>query len=104
MKCKGDNDMPATALSEDGLGFAIKYYHFHNANGDLTPAVFIIADDTMGPEEFLFEEVVGLSHTQTVGATGYLVRQGTAMQHSIAGTRILLWLHLSICVERVTSA
>ena len=69
VKCKGDNDMPATALSEGGLGFAIKYHHFHNANG----AVFIIADDTMGPEEFFFEEVVGLSHTQTVGATGYLV-------------------------------
>ena len=73
VKCKGDNDMPATALSEGGLGFAIKYYHFHNANGDLAPAVFIIADDTMGVDEFFFEKVVGLSHTQIVGAFGYLV-------------------------------
>ena len=73
VKCEGDNSRPATALSEGGLGFAIKYYHFHNANGDVAPAVFIIADDTMGPEDFFFEEVIGLSHTQLVDATGYLV-------------------------------
>ena len=60
VKCEGDNARPATALSEGGLGFAIKYYHFHNANGDVAPAVFIIADDTMGPKDFFFEEVVGL--------------------------------------------
>ena len=73
VKCEGDNARPATALSEGGLGFAIKYYHFHNANGDVAPAVFIIADDTMGLKDFFFEEVVGLSHTQLVDATGYLV-------------------------------
>ena len=97
VKCKVDNDMPATALSDGGLGFAIKYYHFDNANGDLAPAVFIVADDTMGVNDFFFEEVVGLSHTQIVGAFGILYsrRQETAMRHSIAGTRILLLLHLS---------
>ena len=73
VKCGSDSDKPATALSEGGLGFAIKYYHFHNANADVAPAVFIIADDTMGPEDFVWEEVVGLSHTQLVGATGYLI-------------------------------
>jgi hypothetical protein len=73
VKCEGDSSKPPTALSDGGLGFAIKYYHFHNANGDLAPAVFIIADDTMTAEDFYFEEVVGLSHTQLVDATGYLV-------------------------------
>jgi hypothetical protein len=73
VKCGGDSDKPATALSEGGLGFSIKYYHFHNANADVAPAVFIIADDSMGPEDFVYEEVNGLSHTQLVGATGYLI-------------------------------
>jgi hypothetical protein len=49
VKCAGQTDKPPTALSAGGLGFAVKYYHFHNANGDMAPAVFIIADDSMGP-------------------------------------------------------
>ena len=73
VKCKGDYSQPATSLSAGGLGFAVKYYHFHNANGDMGPAVFIIADDTMGPDDFFVEEVIGLSHTQLMTATGYLV-------------------------------
>lgn len=73
MKCRGESDTPPTALSEGGLGFAIKYYHFHNANAHVAPAVFIIVDDSTGPEDFYYEEVNGPSHTQLVGATGYLI-------------------------------
>ena len=73
IKCQGDNSVPATSTSAGGLGFAIKHYHFHNATGDLAPAVFIISDDTMAEDDFFVEEVVGLSHTQLVDATGYLV-------------------------------
>jgi hypothetical protein len=49
------------------------YYHFHNANADVAPAIFTIVDDPMGPEDFVYEEINGLSHTQLVGATGYLI-------------------------------
>jgi hypothetical protein len=73
VNCGSDSDKPATALSEDGLGFTIKYYHFDNANADVAPAVFIFADDSMGPEDFIYEELNDLSHTQLVGATGYLI-------------------------------
>jgi hypothetical protein len=73
VKCRGDDDRPATALSAGGLGFAIKYYHFHNAAGDMAPLVLIVADDTMGEGEFFVQEVAGLSHTQLVDATGFLV-------------------------------
>lgn len=73
VKCRGDDERPATALSAGGLGFAIKYYHFHNAAGDMAPMVLIIADDTMEENEFFVQEVAGLSHTQLVDSTGYLV-------------------------------
>ena len=70
IKGEGDNSVPATSLSAGGLGFAIKYYH---AAGDLAPAVFIISDDTMAEDDLFVQEIVGLSHTQLVDATGYLV-------------------------------
>jgi hypothetical protein len=73
IKCRGDDDRPATALSAGGLGFAIKYYHFHNAAGDMAPLVLIVADDTMEEGEFFVQEVAGLSHTQLVDSTGFLV-------------------------------
>lgn len=73
VKCKGDDERPPTALSAGGLGFAIKYYHFHNAAGDMAPMVLIVADDTMGDNEFFFSEIPGLSHTQLLDAVGYLV-------------------------------
>ena len=74
VKCEGeDRQRSATSLSAGGLGFAIKYYHFHNACGDVAPAVFIIADDSMSETELFVEEVTGLSHTQLVDATGFLV-------------------------------
>jgi transposase len=73
VKCKGDDEKPATAQSAGGLAFAIKYYHFHNAAGDMAPMVLIVADDSMEEGEFFFAEVPGLSHTQLVDAVGYLV-------------------------------
>lgn len=73
VKCRGDDERPATALSAGGLGLAIKYYHFHNAAGDMAPMVLIVADDTMEENEFFVQEVAGLSHTQLVDSTGYLV-------------------------------
>ena len=74
VKCKSEGrDVVPTSLSAGGLGFAIKYYHFHNANGDVAPAVFIVADDTMSEDDLFWEEITGLSHTQLVDASGYLV-------------------------------
>lgn len=73
IKCEGDTSKPPTSISAGGLGFAIKYYHFHNANGDIGPAVFIVADPSLGENEFHCFEMAGLSHTQVMTATGYVV-------------------------------
>jgi hypothetical protein len=73
VKCKWDDDTPATALSAGGLAFAMEYYHFHNAAGDMAPMVLIAVDDSMEENEFFFAKVPGLSHTQLVDAVGYLV-------------------------------
>jgi hypothetical protein len=59
--------------SAGGLGFAIKYNHFHNAAGDMAPLVLIVADDTMEEGEFFVQDVAGLSHTQLVDSTSFLV-------------------------------
>lgn len=58
--------------SNGGLDFAIKLYHFHNAAGDCAPTVFVIADNTMGPEEFLYFKVPKMTSDLGPGAYGWL--------------------------------
>ena len=39
----------------------------------VAPPVYVIGDDTLGPEDCLTFKVIGLINTNTVGAYGYLV-------------------------------
>jgi hypothetical protein len=54
----------ATSESGGGLGFSIKLYHLHNADGYCAPPVFVIADESMDSEELAVHKVIGLSSNQ----------------------------------------
>jgi transposase len=49
-----------TAESSGELPIAIKYYHLHNAAGDVAKPVFCIADDTLGDHDLEWYLVPGL--------------------------------------------
>ena len=51
----------------------IKKYFFHNSAGQVAPPVYVIGDDSLGPEDCLTFKVTGLSNTNAVGAYGYLM-------------------------------
>ena len=53
---KGKDFGPLTSESGGGSFLSIKHYHFHNANGTVAPPVFVIADDLMDPEAFIWDE------------------------------------------------
>ena len=64
---KGDNcKIPLTRESSGGLGLSIKYYHFHNAEGEAAPAVYIVADESMTDSEFVMMPIVGLGNSTEV--------------------------------------
>ena len=65
--------MPLTAESTGTLGMAIKYLHFHNAAGNAAPPVYIIADPSLGEDEFVWEEIPNFGNTADVGTVGYIV-------------------------------
>ena len=54
---KGRDFGPLTSESGGGTFLSIKHYHFHNANGTVAPPVFVIADDSMEPDAFIWHEV-----------------------------------------------
>lgn len=72
IKSELPNNSPLTAESEGGLAFAIKLYHFHNAAGYCAPTVFVIADDSMGPEEFKVFKVPKLTSHMNQDSCGWL--------------------------------
>jgi len=51
IKQEGDNQ-PATSQSAGTVAVSIKHFHFHNAAAEVAPPVFLIADDSLGPEDF----------------------------------------------------
>ena len=71
---KGKDFGPLTSESGGGTFLSIKHYHFHNANGTVAPPVFVIADDSMDPEAFIWDEVSELSTSTDVNGKAYLCR------------------------------
>ncbi len=65
-------DVPATVPSSSQLGYAIKLYHLHNAAGNVAPPIFVVADDSMGPDDFFQSKIIGLSNNNAPNAFGYL--------------------------------
>ena len=55
------------------LGMYIKKYIFLNSAGQVAPPVYVIGDDSLGPEDCLTFKVTGLSNINAVDAYGYLV-------------------------------
>jgi hypothetical protein len=61
-----------TAERGGGLGFSIKLYHLHNADGYCAPPVFVVADESLDSEDVVVHKVIGLKSNQQQGAYGYL--------------------------------
>jgi hypothetical protein len=79
---KGSNFGPHTTESGGGTFLSIKHYHFHNANGTVAPPVFVIADDSMDPEAFVWDEAPELSTSTDVNGKAYLCRCRTRNANS----------------------
>jgi len=77
-----DDDTPATVVSAGETGVAIKYIHFHNSAGDVSSAVYLVADPSMGPDDVLTREVVGLGNGADLGCIGWLCFTKTRQANS----------------------
>ena len=70
---KGDQgNIPLTRESSGMLGVSIKYYHFHNSEGETAQSVYIIADNSMDEDAFFVQPIVGLGNSTEVGSKGFL--------------------------------
>jgi hypothetical protein len=51
----------------------IKYFHFHNAEGNLSPLVFLVADPDLPDNEFVVVPISGMVVIGDISDLGYLV-------------------------------
>ena len=79
---KGKDFGPLTSENGGGTFLSIKHHHFHNANGTVAPPVFVVADDSMDPEAFIWDEVSELSTSTDVNGKAYLCRCRTRYGNS----------------------
>lgn len=79
---KGKDVGPLTSESGGGTYLSVKHYHLHNANGTVAPPVFIIADDSMEAEEFIWHECNELATSTDVNGRAYLCRCRTRNANS----------------------
>ena len=83
--CVFQNGVDLGSLTSDSGGgtfLSIKHYHLHNASGTVAPPVFVIADDSMDPEAFVWDEVPELSTSTDVNGKAYLCRCRTRNSNS----------------------
>jgi hypothetical protein len=71
---KGKDVGPLTSESGGGTYLSVKHYHLHNANGTVAPPVFILADDSMEADEFIWHECNELATSTDVNGRAYLCR------------------------------
>lgn len=71
---KGKDMGSLTSESGGGTYLSVKHYHLHNANGIVAPPVFILADDSMEVEEFIWHECNELATSTDVNGRAYLCR------------------------------
>jgi len=64
--------IPPTVKSSGETGIAIKYIHFHNSAGDIAPAVYLIADDSLSANEIVCQSIPGLGNGTELGSLGWL--------------------------------
>lgn len=79
---KGKDVGPLTSESGGGTYLSVKHYHLHNANGTVASPVFILADDSMEAEEFIWHEVPELSTSTDENGRAYLCRCRTRNANS----------------------
>ena len=57
---------------DEEKGVFCKKYHLSNSFGQLSPNVYLIEDDTIGPDECHWYKVPGLSSDNSVGGYGFV--------------------------------
>jgi hypothetical protein len=67
-----NDDDPVTNVEDANLDQAIKWFMICNANGNLGPDVFLVANPDMDKEEFTHTTILGLTHNVSPDAFGYL--------------------------------
>jgi hypothetical protein len=60
-------------MSETTTDIFIKYFHLHNAEGNLAPCVFLMADPDLSDNEYVVVPIPGLVVVGDMSDTGYLV-------------------------------
>ena len=77
---KEDKEPVTVVPAASTLGLYVKVYNMISMGLSAAPSVLILADDTMGPEEFLYFRVEKLSHESGAQAYGWITlcrtRQG----------------------------
>jgi hypothetical protein len=69
---KGD-DEPVSVSGPGSLDAFIKFYLIMSAVGEHASDVYVVADSSLGEDEFVAHRVIGLCTSQTAGAAGWLV-------------------------------
>jgi hypothetical protein len=72
IESKNDSS-PPTVMSETTTDIFIKYFHFHNAEGNLSPLVFLVADPDLPDNEFVVVPISGMVVIGDISDLGYLV-------------------------------
>jgi hypothetical protein len=72
IKAELPDDQPLTSMSSGKLDFTIKLYHCHHAGGNCAEPVYVVADDSMGAEDFVARRIMGLSSNNQQGSYGWL--------------------------------
>jgi hypothetical protein len=71
IKAELPDDQPLTSVSSGNLDFTIKLYHCHHAGGNCAEPVYVVADDSMGAEDFVARRIMGLSSNNQQGSYGW---------------------------------
>lgn len=67
-----ESDEPVTVEGTTQLAVAIKLYHFHCAAGTAAPPVWVVADKSMGDDDFYVEKIPGMSTNGLSDDPGYI--------------------------------
>ncbi len=77
----GNSFQPVTTISSGETDIFIKYLNLHNSKGYVSPAVFVIADETMEPNELHICPIRNLTATANAGS-GFIVFTKTRAAHT----------------------
>jgi hypothetical protein len=67
------NSNPLTYIGDEILPVGVKWLHMGSAHGEYADLVVIIAIDSMQEDDYWVKSIPGLSQSNKIGSSGYLV-------------------------------